>query len=74
MQNIATLTQPDNSVQGATAIKVKAPIRILHFSDGTMEEYSSDEEDTPDAQPNDKQISVVNQLIIFLISICVHIK
>lgn len=60
MQNIATLAQPENCEIDATTVKVKAPKRILHFSDGTMEEYSSDEEDTPDAQRNDKQISVVS--------------
>lgn len=58
MQNITSLAQP--ATQSATAIKVKAPKRILHFSDGTMEEYSTDEEDTPDAKVDKKQVSVVS--------------
>lgn len=61
LQDIATMAEvTDGSIQNATTIKVKAPKRILHFSDGTMEEYS-DEEDTIDAKASDKQLSVVSK-------------
>lgn len=33
--------QPPTTI---SSIRVKAPKRILHFSDGTLEEYSSDDE------------------------------
>lgn len=59
MQDITTLPQPV-ATQGVTAVKVKAPKRILHFCDGTMEEYSSDDEDITDAKNNEKQVSVVS--------------
>ena len=48
---VMTLVNPDEQknqqVAGApnTAIKVKTPKRILHFSDGVLEEYSDDEVD-----------------------------
>lgn len=29
----------------AASVKVKTPKRVLHFSDGVLEEYSTDEED-----------------------------
>ncbi|XP_045581021.2 protein FAM177A1 isoform X2 [Procambarus clarkii] len=32
--------------------KLKVPRRILHFSDGTLEEYSTDEEDETDNRPD----------------------
>ncbi|XP_072388900.1 protein FAM177A1 [Diabrotica undecimpunctata] len=34
------------------AVRVKAPKRILHFSDGILEEYSTDEEDNTDSIKN----------------------
>ena len=37
----------------------KPPIRVLHFSDGTLEEYSSDEEDKKD-EVDDKNKQVVD--------------
>lgn len=44
----------------ASSIRVKAPRRILHFSDGTLEEYSTDDEaDVPDGA-NNTQIDVVS--------------
>lgn len=33
--------QPPTTV---ASVRIKAPRRILHFSDGTLEEYSSDDE------------------------------
>ncbi|CAH1173983.1 unnamed protein product [Phaedon cochleariae] len=49
-------TQNSNAIEGQhAAVKVKTPKRVLHFCDGTLEEYSTDEEDyTP------KQDSVVD--------------
>lgn len=45
-----------------TSVRVKTPKRILHFSDGTLEEYSEDETDVTDNRHthNDKQIDVVS--------------
>ncbi|GAB6024966.1 hypothetical protein CHUAL_010063 [Chamberlinius hualienensis] len=40
---------------GETVIKAKVPRRILHFSDGTLEEFSSDDED-------DGKIKNLNQI------------
>lgn len=36
----------ENTGTSETAVKVKTPKRILHFSDGTLEEYSTDDEET----------------------------
>lgn len=45
-----------------SSIRVKAPRRILHFSDGTLEEYSTDDEaDFPDGA-NNTQIDVVSSI------------
>ncbi|XP_037090385.1 protein FAM177A1-like [Pollicipes pollicipes] len=40
---------PTDRVDGK---KARVPRRVLHFSDGTMEEYSTDEEDEPDKPPD----------------------
>lgn len=51
-----TLINPDESKarvsdgEPSAAIKVKEPKRILHFSDGILEEYSTDEEDSTPKQ------------------------
>ncbi|XP_056645433.1 protein FAM177A1 [Diorhabda sublineata] len=37
-------------VEGQNSIKVKTPKRVLHFSDGILEEYSTDEEDNSTTQ------------------------
>ncbi|RZB70339.1 protein FAM177A1, partial [Asbolus verrucosus] len=57
-----TLINPDEQKNRAgdagpnTAIKVRTPKRILHFSDGILEEYSTDEElDNP---PKEEQAVV----------------
>lgn len=41
------------------AIKVKVPKRVLHFSDGVMEEYSEDEVDNDNA-PQKEDSAVVD--------------
>lgn len=48
----ASVEQNERPPATASSIRIKTPRRILHFSDGTMEEYSTDDE--PDA-------SVANQ-------------
>lgn len=57
-------TVANDSTTSTTSVRVRTPKRILHFSDGTMEEYSDDDngEDVIDQSPNknDKQIEVVN--------------
>lgn len=47
----------------ATSVRVKTPKRIIHFSDGTLEEYSSDDEtDNMDktTSASNKQLDVVS--------------
>lgn len=53
---------PQTPPTTVSSIRVKAPRRILHFSDGTLEEYSTDDEaDVPDGA-NDTQIDVVSSI------------
>lgn len=53
---------PQTPPTTVSSIRVKAPRRILHFSDGTLEEYSTDDEaDVPDGA-NDTQINVVSSI------------
>ena len=47
-------------------VNLRAPKRIIHFSDGVLEEYENDEEDTDHSKSieSDKQIVLVcNQFI-----------
>lgn len=48
----------DQETQEASSetIKVKVPKRILHFSDGTLEEYSTDEDETDNNLKTDKTV------------------
>lgn len=43
LQLISKLSEMEQPTQ-ITSVRVKAPKRILHFSDGILEEYSSDDE------------------------------
>lgn len=53
---------PQTPPTTVSSIRVKAPRRILHFSDGTLEEYSTDDEaDVPDGA-NNSQIDVVSSI------------
>lgn len=53
---------PQTPPTTVSSIRVKAPRRILHFSDGTLEEYSTDDEaDVPDGM-NNTQIDVVSSI------------
>lgn len=45
LEMISKLSEPEQQpATTLTSIRVKTPRRILHFSDGVMEEYSSDDE------------------------------
>lgn len=57
--NLTELNQNEAERTNKTSVKVRAPKRILHFSDGIMEEYS-DDEDITDGKSNESQISVVS--------------
>ncbi|CAG9863195.1 unnamed protein product [Phyllotreta striolata] len=47
-----------NEAEGQNAtVKVKAPKRVLHFCDGVLEEYSSDEDDCVDNKSNQAVIN-----------------
>lgn len=52
LQLISKLSEMEQqSPTQITSVRVKAPKRILHFSDGILEEYSSDDEiDGPSKQ------------------------
>lgn len=53
---ISKLSESDQQPPTAlTAVRVKTPRRILHFSDGIMEEYSSDDE--VDAANRDDEVN-----------------
>lgn len=53
---------PQTPPTTVSSVRVKAPRRILHFSDGTLEEYSTDDEtDVPDGT-KDTQIDVVSSI------------
>lgn len=45
------------------SVKVKRPTRVLHFSDGVIEEYSTDEE--KDVVDNDDESNKVVDEVIF---------
>ncbi|XP_058822961.1 protein FAM177A1 [Topomyia yanbarensis] len=47
MESTANFIQHENDVE----VQVRAPKRVLHFSDGTMEEFSDDDEDQVDSVP-----------------------
>lgn len=40
------------------SVRIRAPKRILHFSDGTLEEYSDDDVDANDT--SNQQVDVVS--------------
>ena len=53
---ISKLSDSDQQPPTAlTSVRVKTPRRILHFSDGVMEEYSS--EDEVDAANKDDEVN-----------------
>lgn len=47
----------EQSGDNSAKIKVKVPKRVLHFSDGTLEEYSDDE---VDSTPQNEEKTVVD--------------
>lgn len=61
LQMISKLSELEQqSPTTLTSIHVKTPRRILHFSDGIIEEYSSDDE--TDGPNKDKRCDEVNQI------------
>lgn len=44
LQMISKLSDLEQQPTTLTSVRVKTPKRILHFSDGILEEYSSDDE------------------------------
>lgn len=55
---ISKLSDPEQPATTLTSVRVKTPRRILHFSDGTLEEYSTDEDETDEAQSECKCVEV----------------
>lgn len=71
MPEIQTITSGTGGIEQhekppttASSIRIKTPRRILHFSDGTMEEYSTDDETDAPASTNhtnqQSQIDIVS--------------
>lgn len=58
------ITNPKLVEDTDIAVHIRAPKRILHFSDGTIEEYSDDEEDTVDGMTGEQNnnLEVVNEV------------
>nr|XP_023018548.1 protein FAM177A1 [Leptinotarsa decemlineata] len=48
----------EGQIQLTSSINVKTPKRVLHFSDGVLEEYSSDEEDL--VQDSRREQAIIN--------------
>lgn len=43
-------------------VQVRAPKRVLHFSDGTLEEFSDDEQDQVDGSGQDASVTDVDEV------------
>lgn len=53
--------------EDGTSVKIKRPKRVLHFSDGVIEEYSTDDEqDKEDVVDNDDSNKVVDEVIFHI--------
>lgn len=57
LRDMEQLTFPAATI--TAVVRMKAPRRILHFSDGTMEEYSTDDEIDAENEKN-MQLDVVS--------------
>lgn len=65
LQLISKLSEMEQQ-QSPTQIRIKAPKRILHFSDGILEEYSSDDEvDGPSNQNKQSDEVKLNEFIVY---------
>lgn len=49
----------ESQVEEGKCKKLKKPRRVLHFSDGILEEYSTDEEDD-EPKKNQEQTNLIN--------------
>lgn len=62
-------SEPQPPPTTITSVRVKAPKRILHFSDGILEEYSSDDEiDGPSNQNHEVKLQIQCHPLQFRIS------
>lgn len=52
----------DQRADSSANIKVKVPKRVLHFSDGTLEEYSDDDE--VDSTPQNEEKTVADPVSV----------
>lgn len=57
---ISKLSDPEQPATTLSSVQVKTPRRILHFSDGTLEEYSTDEDEVDEAQKDCKCVEVIS--------------
>lgn len=60
MSKNANLSKPSDSMLNEPGKRKRVPRRILHFSDGTLEEYSTDEEDDVPDSKTDNQIAHID--------------
>ena len=47
------------SSDNSNDVKKKVPRRILHFSDGTLEEYSTDEEEIEERKRQEEKVKLM---------------
>lgn len=58
---VALPSQTINELIDSSNVKIKHPKRVLHFSDGTLEEFSDDDDDDIDGNVLQQQIAKKNQ-------------
>lgn len=63
---VKNMEEESKNGSNETAVKVKVPKRVLHFSDGVLEEYSDDEVDKGNA--SQKQESAIVDPVSFVLS------
>lgn len=62
------MQEPNNTNGGdgeSANIKVKVPKRVLHFSDGVLEEYSDDEVDSTPPNEENESSQVIDPVSMF---------
>lgn len=62
VESSANFIQNEKDVE----VQVRAPKRVLHFSDGTLEEFSDDEQDQVDAAGSEGGVKDVDEVGIIM--------
>lgn len=58
--NVSQDTKINTQVENQEEVRIRKPRRVLHFSDGTLEEYSTDEEDNTDSKKETSVLPKIN--------------